>query len=260
MGDILKKLGFSVITYGCENETAHSMEEAVDAPSIISGIPLTKDESKLCAAVWRDDMTIKNLIGCLKTGQRFYAGCIPQGLMEHCQQHAIDAYDFMKDNNLTLYNTIATAEGAIAEALLHQPTNLHRAKCLILGYGKCAKVLAKKVRGLEADVTICARGEDDLSLADAFGYDTLPFQNWKLHLYNFEYIFNTVPSVIMDRETLLRMRKDAIIIDIASAPGGVDYEEAENLGIHAHQALGLPGKYAPRSTAEALIKTVLSRG
>jgi dipicolinate synthase subunit A len=42
-----------------------------------------------------------------------------------------------------------------------------------------------------------------------------------------------------------------VVIDIASAPGGVDFEAAKQLGIAAKLCPGLPGKYSPRSAGEA---------
>jgi len=43
-----------------------------------------------------------------------------------------------------------------------------------------------------------------------------------------------------------------VIIDIASAPGGVDYGAAERLGRKAILAPSLPGKVAPRSAGQML--------
>ena len=47
------------------------------------------------------------------------------------------------------------------------------------------------------------------------------------------------------------------IIDIASAPGGVDYEAAGALGIAAKLCLGLPGKYAPKTAGEILAEEIM---
>ncbi|MGI6094393.1 MAG: dipicolinate synthase subunit DpsA [Lachnospiraceae bacterium] len=257
---LLVQKGYCVVTYGWGGvRSAVSLQEAMRSPIVISGIPFTRDQLTICAMKAEEDLTLESMKAYLTPGQRFYAGCIPKSFWEYCRNSQVSVYDFMENESLTLFNTIATAEGAIAEALLHQPTNLHRSRCLILGYGKCAKVMAKKIRGMEANVTICARSEEDRTLADAFGYDTLAFLNWKEHLNEFEYIFNTVPSVILKEDSLKKMRKDAIIIDIASKPGGIDYDAAMRLGIQAVSALGLPGKYAPKSTAEALVRCVLQQ-
>jgi dipicolinate synthase subunit A len=46
------------------------------------------------------------------------------------------------------------------------------------------------------------------------------------------------------------------IIDIASAPGGVDFSAAQKMGISAFLCSGLPGKYAPASSASAIQKII----
>jgi len=255
---MLIKDGYQAAVYGNKKDTADSLKEAADARTLICGIPFTKNQIDLCALVSKKDLTLEQLKAVLSPGQILYGGNIPKDFADYCLLNGVEVNDFMKDKRLTLFNTIATAEGAIAEALIHQPTNLHKASCLILGYGKCAKVLAKKLRGMEANVTICARSEEDLSLANAFGYELLPLKNWKAHLKEYEYIFNTVPSVILNKHNLREMQEHVIIIDIASRPGGVDYEAAKEMNINARWTPGLPGQYAPLSSAEALVKTILS--
>ena len=47
-----------------------------------------------------------------------------------------------------------------------------------------------------------------------------------------------------------------MILDMASAPGGVDYEACKELGISAALLPGLPGKYAPASSAEILAEKI----
>ena len=48
---------------------------------------------------------------------------------------------------------------------------------------------------------------------------------------------------------LQKMQKDAVVLDIASKPGGTDFEAAKKLGISAKLALGLPGIYSTKSSA-----------
>jgi dipicolinate synthase subunit A len=54
------------------------------------------------------------------------------------------------------------------------------------------------------------------------------------------------------------MKPDVVIIDIASAPGGVDYPTAKELHVNCKLCLGLPGKFAPKSSAAFLVNHVLS--
>ena len=53
------------------------------------------------------------------------------------------------------------------------------------------------------------------------------------------------------------MKEDSVLIDLASLPGGVDFESARRLKKNVISALSLPGKVAPM-TAGKLIKTAIS--
>ena len=48
------------------------------------------------------------------------------------------------------------------------------------------------------------------------------------------------------------------MIDLASKPGGVDFEAAKRLGVRVIWALSLPGKVAPITAGEIIKDTVLN--
>ena len=50
--------------------------------------------------------------------------------------------------------------------------------------------------------------------------------------------------------------RDALIIDLASAPFGVSLEAAQSLGLRAWREPALPGRYCPFSAAWALQRSV----
>ena len=52
------------------------------------------------------------------------------------------------------------------------------------------------------------------------------------------------------------MHRDAVIIDIASAPGGTDLDAAQKRRIPVVSALGLPGKYTAKSSAGILADAI----
>ena len=75
-------------------------------------------------------------------------------------------------------------------------------------------------------------------------------------LPRFQLILNTVPTRLFGENELSLLDKNALFIDLASAPGGVDFQAAEELGIRAIPALSLPGKTAPDTAAAILARTV----
>lgn len=50
----------------------------------------------------------------------------------------------------------------------------------------------------------------------------------------------------------------ALIIDLASLPGGTDFAAAEELGLHTEHALALPGRCAPQTAGALIAQTVLA--
>ena len=62
---------------------------------------------------------------------------------------------------------------------------------------------------------------------------------------------------MINADVLSHVRKDALLIDLASKPGGVDFAAAKNAGIKTLWALGLPGKVFPVSAGSILADTVL---
>ena len=87
------------------------------------------------------------------------------------------------------------------------------------------------------------------------------FDKLKDSLNNYEIIINTVPILIFKKEELEEVHPKTLIIDLASKPGGIDFDTAQKLGINTIHALSLPGKYSPQSAAnfieEAINRTII---
>ena len=160
-----------------------------------------------------------------------------------------EIFDYFKDEVVTIKNTIPTAEGAIATAIKETDTTLFGSKCLILGYGKVAKTLAGYLGCFGAKVTIAARKETDRVLASINLLDSMIINELENEIHKYDIIFNTIPVKIIDSHILRKVRNEALIIDLASKPGGVDFKEAELLKKRVVWALGLPGKYAYKTAA-----------
>lgn len=47
----------------------------------------------------------------------------------------------------------------------------------------------------------------------------------------FDIIINTVPVLILNKKRLELLNKNTLLIDVASAPGGIDFEVARQLNI-----------------------------
>jgi dipicolinate synthase subunit A len=136
------------------------------------------------------------------------------------------------------------------------PVTLCRNDFLILGFGRVAKALAKMLLGIGARVFVAARRRAQQEEASEMGCQAVAFSDLTTLLTSVWAVFNTVPARVLTAEHLSVLRKDAMVIDLASAPGGTDFDAAKALGISAILALGLPGKVAPRTAGEILASTI----
>lgn len=266
MAENLSSRGFSVLLYGLENlcskaniDHAKSLAQAIDSSKVIlTPIPFTKNGMHILSVDAKPDLTPEILCTHLKKGHKLYGGCFTESIREFCKMNNIYCNDFMEDEEITLFNTIATAEGTIAEAIINSGGNLHGSSCLILGYGRCAKTLAEKLKVLCGQLTVAARSPIAIAQAKTSSLNALHLSELTSAISDYDYIFNTIPARVIDRELLEKTKQDVVIIDIASAPGGVDFIAAKELTRNAKLCLGLPGKYAPRASAAFLTQYLLS--
>lgn len=201
----------------------------------------------------------KEILGSLRQGQIFFAGVLSNDFITECRKKQVTAIDFLKEERIAIYNTIATAEGTIMEAIRNKDTNLHMSQCLVLGYGRCGRAICERLRGMSAKVTVASQKDEELAWAGVFGADTIYLSELPDKIQMFEYIFNTIPAKILGDELLRNTRPDVLILDIASGEGGVSFADAEKLGRKAIHCLALPGKYAPRASADCLAEFVMKK-
>jgi len=227
-------------------EQAESVAQSLDGVSVVLGpAPFRAPDGQLADELGEH----------IAKGQTLIAGGIPQALKERCAECCVPAHDLLEREDYSVLGAIATAEGTIAEAVLRSGGTIHLSDCLILGYGRCAKPLARKLMGFGARVVVAVRRWEAACAAIADGCEVLDFTMLPRHMFRFSYIFNTIPAMILGEELLGGVAPEATIIDIAAAPGGVDFALAEELGLNAALCPGLPGKYSPRAAGESVAQT-----
>jgi len=166
-------------------------------------------------------------------------------------KHELKLVETAEVDEIAILNSIPTAEGAIQLAMEEVPYTIHGSRCLVLGFGRCGKTLALALSHLGAQVTVADRSRVQLAWADAFGLKPLPLADLINHV-DFDIIFNTIPALILTEVYLSKLDPSVLIIDLAAAPGGVDFAAANQLGIRAIHALSLPGKVAPLTAGKIL--------
>lgn len=199
-------------------------------------------------------LTPKNL----KTKPLILGGNISKELKELLNDLGVPYIDYLTREELLIKNAVPTAEGAIEIAFSEMPTTLSSSKALIVGFGRIGKILAKMLKGIGTDVMVSARKCSDLAWISSLDYSPLDNAHLMDSIGEFDVIFNTAPALVLDRDTLGKVKPDALIIDLASKPGGVDFKTASDLGLKVIWSLGLPGKVAPITSGKIIKDTVIN--
>lgn len=165
----------------------------------------------------------------------------------------IEVIDYMEREDLSLKNAVPTAEGAVEIALSELPVTLNGLKVLIVGLGRIGMALAEILKGFGADVTASVRNAKGTAKARILGIKSVCTNKMDT---DYSLVFNTVPEMIFDNELLEKFSSDTLFIDLASKPGGIDFDSATELGKKVIWALGIPGKTAPVTSGEFIAETV----
>ena len=255
LADLLERDGHGTALWGFDKEglPQSSLEEAVQADCVILPLPVTKDGEGLYLPLDSGSLRLEELWPLLRpAGQVICGGMLSDGLRARARACGLTLEEYFLREEVQVANAVPTAEGAIAEAMARTGRTLHRSRCLVIGYGRIGKVLAQRLQGLGAQVTVSARRLSSLAWAEALGCAALPLGALRGRLGAVDLVFNTVPALVLDRGLLEELPKGAVLVDLASEPGGVDRPAAQALGLTAVWARGLPGRAAPETAAQVI--------
>ena len=267
LAKMLANEGNKIYTYGLEKAEelkdnsniifTEKISRAIpkDVEVVIGPIPFTSNGININAPFGEKEISIREMIHYLE-GKILIAGSISPEIYDMANDEYIEIIDIMKREELAVLNTISTEEGAIEIAISNTNKIIHGSEVLILGFGRIGKVLARKMAGLSAKVTCAARKDEDLAWIRAYGHKETNINALGENLSQYDIILNTVPHLVLNKERLQYVKKDALLIDLASNPGGIDKKEAKELKLKLVWALALPGKVAPVTTAEFIKDTI----
>ncbi len=261
MADYFENNGFSVSVYGLPKKSRKCVEdiktEISHSDIIILPLPATKDGKYISSQIPMKE-TIDDIIGCIDEKHYVFAGMIGKGVEAKLLKKTKKIHDYFKREDVTIKNTIPTAQGILKTMIDNIEYTIHSSKCAVFGYGRVAKVTADILSSIGADVTVCVRKSADIAAAEIKGLKGCLISDFHNISHEFDIIINTVPSLVINREILLNVRTDCLIIDVASAPYGTDFAAAFELGLNAVQCPSLPGKVAPKTAGKIIADAIIS--
>ena len=223
---------------------------------IILPLPVSNDGVTLNTPFSRFSLALSEVLDTATSHTMILGGKMDASLKRYCDERTLDWADYLDREEFAVMNAVPTAEGAIEILMQELPTTLYGTSCLILGYGRIGKVLSRDLRALGVTVGVAARKCADLSWVEIGGYKPVHIYELSRYAGDYDMIVNTVPVKLLNYDVLSRLKEHCLVLDLASKPGGVDFELAKQLGIRVIWALSLPGKVAPVTSGEILCSTV----
>ena len=245
---LLREAGHNCTELALSNEDDGGIAPKIkESDAVILPLPCEKG-GKLNSPMWHRQTDIGDIFSAGTENTLFIGGAMP------CTGDNFIDYSLRED--FLLQNAHLTAEGALALALNNTDISLRGAKTIIMGYGRIGQFLAQMLKALNSRVTIVARREESRVLAKTQGMDAVGFRHLAEKLNSAEVVFNTIPFPVIGEAELSAASANALFIELASLPGGIDAFAAEHQGKKLIKAPGLPGKTAPETAGRIIFETV----
>ncbi len=261
----LVKMGATVAVAGFPQEmVGHGafvvntvMEACKGAEVVIMPLPGT-NEQRIVRAIYADNVLelTQEAISSLADNALVIIGSARQFLKDWAGMYNFTLLEIGEMDELAILNSIPSAEGALQIAMEETRITIHGSQTCIIGFGRVGITLARLLKAMGSEVTIVARNRGQLARAYEMGCRKAEYSDLNQIMNYMDIVFNTVPSMVLSREVLKHARQETVVIDLASQPGGTDFEAANIFGIKAILAPGLPGKVAPISSGKILAEVI----
>ncbi|KAB7708303.1 dipicolinic acid synthetase subunit A [Bacillus aerolatus] len=195
----------------------------------------------------KKEMLMKTPAHCI-----IFTGISPPVLTKLAEQTGKTLICLFDRDDVAIYNSIPTAEGAVMMAIQHTDFTIHGSSVAVLGMGRVGMSVARTFNNLGAKVKLGARKSEHLARAIEMRLTPFSIEQLPQEAESLDIIINTIPSLVITAQAIAKMRSHTLIIDLASKPGGTDFQFAKKRGIKAILALGLPGVVAPKTAGQIL--------
>lgn len=256
--EYLQGQGLEVMSYGLfdwDDDTDKLKGMIEETSAIILPLPATRNGKTVNMPFSKKEISVDRLLSFLGKDNIVFGGIIKDDLLSRLRETDIPFIDYY-DEAFIEKNAVLTAFGTLKIILEHIDFALPMGNFAITGYGRVAKETASLLTSLSCHVTVFARKPSQREDANIKGCKVFPISELSSLAHRFDIIINTVPSEIITEETVKNINKNCKIIELASAPYGMNFELMRKNGIDVIKAFGLPGKYTPKTAGEIIGKKI----
>jgi dipicolinate synthase subunit A len=256
--EYLSGQGLAVSSYGLFDwdDDTDKLKSMIDENSvIILPLPATRSGKTVNMPFSKKEIEVDRLLSFLGKENLVFGGIIKGELLSRLRETDIPYIDYY-DEAFVEKNAVLTAFGTLKIILEHIDFALPMGKFAVTGYGRVSKETASLLSSLSCNVTVFARNPSQREDAMIKGCKAHPITMLTSLAHEYDIIINTVPSQIFTEETSKNINEKCKVIELASAPYGMDFELMRKNGVEVIKAFGLPGKYTPKTAGEIIGKRI----
>ncbi|MBC5636014.1 dipicolinic acid synthetase subunit A [Ornithinibacillus sp. BX22] len=223
-------------------------------------LPITgADEGGKVETVFSDqDIYItKEWLDRLKESAVIFTGITTNHLTELVGHSNKTLIPLLDRDDVAIYNSIPTAEGAIMMAIENTDYTIHSSRVIVAGFGRVGNTVANKFAALGAKVSVATRNSTDLARITEMGLTPIALNKLSSYTSECDLLINTIPAKVINKDAIQNLPASAVIIDLASKPGGTDFDYAKQRGIEAMLARSLPSIVAPKTAGKILADVII---
>lgn len=218
--------------------------------AVLLPLPVTRDGETVCTPLWDGALPLAELCRLLPKGARVLGGQVPRAFSEQLLAGGRTVFDYYTET-VVQKNADLTARGVL-QVLRENGCAPNGARVVVTGFGRVARATAKALLAKGAAPLVAARRQAALQEARTLGADAVLLADFLTAPGSFDALVNTIPAPLFSESVLQRCPPDALYLETASAPYGLDLAAAKRLGRRAVLASSLPGRYFPQAAAEIL--------
>lgn len=201
-----------------------------------------------------EDALLRGMAG----GGHILAGSADATLRNAAAALSLSVHEFEHDEVGRMRRAPSVVEGVLGLIIANTRESIHGSTVGVLGQGIIGSLLAITLHGLGARVHAVARSPEQRAMAVAQGIIACDFGELPGIAPNLHILISTAPARIVDRALMMRLRPGALVVDLVSPPGSVDFAAAADLPITAIWGRGL-GARAPVTVGRAQWEVIRRR-
>lgn len=245
-----QQAGWETLHIASENDVVPDLG---GADAVVLPWPRSFRDGILVAGPGAGEMSRERVLGLIPPCRAALAGAVEEEALPMAQMLVLPE----KDEAFLRRNARLTAEGALLEIFRRRKRALLAETALIIGFGRIGQEMTARLCALGMFVIVCARSEAQMRMAHGMGAHPVPLAQIASACAQADVVINTIPARVLGKEALLRLKKHTPIVELASAPYGLDLEQAVQMGLEVAVESGLPARYAPLDAGEALFDALM---